>query len=349
MAYSVREADIRKDKDTLLNILRSNRERQEFPYEKRHDWLYFNNPYGLATAWIIWDDKNEYPAGFTAVYPRKMLLKGTEYTCWNCGDFSIEKKYRALGVAIQLRKEAKRHVDEGHIPFLYAHPNNQMVHIHLRVQHKEIAHMKRYVLPIRVSNYLKGHQFGKVAGLALDPLVAGMIKFKFHKRGEYENLPQEKMEFNEQYRVLTEEINAVYPVLGLRDENYLTWKFKDHPIYNYELFNYYEKGKLVGYILYYEKSQTLNMTEFVCIPDRRVQQHLLSTFINFCVRTKTNVCRISTVTQEYNPVIPVLKHNGFRFRDDATSSVIAYSADPQLKTVVEDGRKWFMNVGDRDG
>lgn len=349
MGYSVREADIRKDKEILLGILRSNRNRPEFHYEERHHWLYFNNPCGPATAWVIWDEKNEYPAGFTAVYPRKMLLNGKEYTCWNCGDFSIEKKYRTLGVAIQLRKEARRHVDEGRIPFLYAHPNNQMVHIHLKAQHKEIGHMKRYVLPLRVSNYLKERHFGKMAGLALDPLVAGMIKFRFRKSGEYENLSKAEMNFNGQYRALAEEINAAFPVVGLRDEIYLSWKYKNHPIYNYELFNYYEKGKLTGYILYYENSQTLNITEFVCIPDRRVQQNLLSTFINFCVRTKTNICNISTVTQEYNPVIPVMKHDGFKFRDDATSSVIAYSADPELKALVEDGRKWFMNVGDRDG
>jgi hypothetical protein len=77
VGYVVKEADIRRDKEILLNIIRANRTRQEFPYEKRYNWLYFENPYGPATAWIIWDETKEYPAGFTAVYPRKMLVKGS--------------------------------------------------------------------------------------------------------------------------------------------------------------------------------------------------------------------------------------------------------------------------------
>jgi hypothetical protein len=348
VGYVVKEADIRRDKEILLNIIRANRTRQEFPYEKRYNWLYFENPYGPATAWIIWDENKEYPAGFTAAYPRKMLVKGSECSCWNCGDFSIEKKYRALGVAVQLRKEAKRHVDEGKVPFLYAHPNNQMVHIHLRVQHKKIGHMKRFVLPLRVSNYLEGNKFGKMAGRVLDPVVSGLVKFKFRKPGDYENLPMEKMRFDESYRMLCEEINRSYPVTGLRDESYLSWKYKNHPVLSYHLFNYYEKEKLSGYIFYLENQNVLYITEFVCKPERRAQQNLLSTFMNFCIHHKTNIYSISTVTLEYNSYVTVLRNNGFKFRDDATSSVIAYSADPELKAAVEDGTKWFMNVGDRD-
>lgn len=349
MGYVVKEANIQKDKEILLNLLTANRTRKDFPYEKRHQWLYFDNPYGPATAWIIWDDKNAYPAGFTAVYPRKMLVKGCEYTCWNCGDFSIEKKYRTLGVAVQLRKEAKRRVDQGEIPFLYAHPNNQMVHIHLKVQHQKIGHMKRFVLPIRISNHLKNNPLGKITGLMVDPLIAGFVKFKFRKTGEYENLAGENMQFNPHYRELCQEINGVRPVMGLREEAYLDWKFRHHPVHPFKLFNYYETKKLTGYIFYYEARDILYLTEFVCQPERQVQQRLLSTFMNFCTHHTPHICSISTVTHEFNPALPVFKANGFKFRDDATSSVIAYSAHPELKPVVEDGSKWFMNVGDRDG
>ncbi|MFQ5584932.1 MAG: hypothetical protein ACE5GL_10895, partial [Calditrichia bacterium] len=289
-----------------------------------------------------------YPAGFTAVYPRKMLVKQKEYICWNCGDFSIEKQYRTLGVAVKLRKEAKRYVDERKIPFLYAHPNDRMLQVHLRARHKKIGHMKRFALPVRVSKYIGKNVIGKIAGQPLDLISTVVLKLKFKKTGEYENLPAKEMNFNGQYAQLCEEINTVYPVVGLRDEKFLNWKFKNHPIREYKLFNYYENGNLSGYIIYSEYEDTLNISEIVSKTDKSLQENLISTFIRYCIEEKNHIAVLSTVTLEFNPTVPVLERLGFKFRDDATSSVIAYSADPELKALVEDGRNWFMNVGDRD-
>lgn len=347
-SFVVKEASLSDEKDRMLKILTGNRERKGYDYSKRYDWLYVNNPYGPATAWVIWNENENVPAGFTAVFPRKMLVKGKEYLAWNCGDFSIEKRFRALGVAVKLRKEAKRHVDEGNVPFLYAHPNDKMVHIHMRARHKKIAHMKRFALPIRISRYLDGKPLGSVAGAVLDPVISTGLRFKFRKVGEFDHKIKPEMAFDDSYREVCEELAASVPVVGLRDKEYLTWKFKQHPNYSYELFNYYENGKLTGYVIFGNFNGTANIPEFVCRNDRQTQQNMLSTFLHFLIKHKKNVSGVSMIVQEFNTILPVLEENGFKYRDDATSSVIAYSAHPELKSIVEDGKNWFMNVGDRD-
>ncbi len=349
MGYVVKEADIHKEKDILLSLLVSNRERENYPYEKRHDWLYYQNPYGAATAWIIWDENNNVPAGFTAVYPRKMLVQGKEYVCWNCGDFSIEKKYRTLGIALKLRKEAKKNVDEGRIPFLYAHPNNRMRHIHLKAGHVQIAWVKRFALPLKVSNYLGERKAARViSSVVADPIVRGMLKFKFKKTGDYEVQNQETMQFGPEYREICEEVNTGIPVVGLRDETYLTWKFKNHPVVDYQLFNYYENGRLFGYIFFYDFKGTIHVTEFFCRGGASSRRNLLSSFINYLVNENPAAYSISTVIQEYNPFVPILEEAGFKFRDDATSAAIAYSAHPELKEIIHKGENWFLTSGDRD-
>lgn len=348
MSYIVKQADIHKDKAVLLNLLVSNRERKEFQYDLRYDWLYLKNPCGEATAWIIWDEKKQYPAGFTAVYPRKMLVKGRELICWNCGDFSIEPAYRTLGVAVKLRKEAKSSVDRREIPFLYAHPNDRMAQVHLRAGHTKIAQMKRYALPIRVSRYLAGHGLGKPFGAAADPVYSGLMRIRFRRTGDFENLTGSEMQFTDAHRHICEEIAKVRSVVGLRDPQYLTWKFKDHPITHYELFNYFEKGKLVGYVIYAEQEGTIFVGEMMVSGQDAVQSNLLSTFVNYCVRKRKQAHVISFVTQEFNPLVKTLEAQGFRFRDDSTSSVMSYCAIPEMKPIVEDGRNWFMNEGDRD-
>jgi len=118
MGYTIKIADLEKDRDIMISILERNRNRVDIDYIKRYDWIYLNNPYGRAKAWIIFDDKSNRPVGFTGVFPRPVYVEGEKYLAWNCGDFSIDKKYRTLGVALKLRRAAKLDVDNGEVPFL---------------------------------------------------------------------------------------------------------------------------------------------------------------------------------------------------------------------------------------
>ncbi|RMF54943.1 MAG: GNAT family N-acetyltransferase [Calditrichaeota bacterium] len=346
MAYLTRVADLRKEKQLLLELLTMNRERSGFPYEKRYEWLYLKNPFGEATAWIIYDDQKNIPVGTTAVFPRKMLVKGKELLAWNCGDFSINRRFRTLGIAMKLRKAAKQCVDEGKVPFLYAHPNDRMVHIHLKVGHKKIALMKRFALPIDVSKVLNKTPVQRTAARVLNPLLKGVLKFKYKKVGEYEFCPAGKANFDYHYREICERINREIPIVGLRDETYLTWKFGKHPVLSYEIFNYYQDNNLTGYVIFVIENDICYLTEIVCDKDSCFS--LLSTFLNAIIQHYPHVKSLSTIQQEYNPVVSTLLEVGFRYREDATSSAIAYSNHTSLVDLVHDGRNWFMNVGDRD-
>lgn len=348
MTYTVRDVDIHAQKDLLLKILKLNRKKDDYPFEKRYDWLYFDNPYGKAKAWIIWDDKNNYPAGFTAVYPRKMLVKGKEYLCWNCGDFSIEKKYRTLGIALKLRKEAKKYIDQKKVPFLYAHPNNKMVHIHLRSGHNRIAYMKRYAFPLRLSKQLKKIPFGEFAGSVIDPVFTTILKIKNRPSGNAENFAKSEMSFNTEYKNLCTEINKKYPVIGLRDQNYLTWKYKNHPIIEWNLFNFRIGDELKGYIIYFNENGVITLLEIVSLPEKDIQINMLKSFIHFIMTKDKSVQVLTTHQQEFNPIVASLVEIGFKYRDDATNSAIAYSADPELADTIHNGKDWFMNAGDRD-
>ncbi|RMF57187.1 MAG: hypothetical protein D6748_11700 [Calditrichaeota bacterium] len=346
MGYFVREADIHQEKDVLLNLLTANRDRKNYPYEKRYDWLYLNNPYGEAIAWIIEDDKNHTPVGFTAVYPRMMLVNNQEMLVWNCGDFSIDRRFRTLGIALKLRKAAKNCVEKGEVPFLYAHPNDRMVHIHLKAGHQKIALMKRYALLINIAKVLRDKPFGAGISKIINPVLKGGLRFKNRKLGEFEIQRAKDAIFDHRYREICEELSKKYAIIGLRDETYLKWKFSDHPVFNYSVFNYYQQNKLKGYIIYTIEGDTVYLIEIVATQE--FQKALLSTFIHTILTEYPEVYSVSTIQQEFNPVIPTLHEIGFRFRDDATSSVIAYTANPQLADFVFDGKQWFMNVGDRD-
>jgi hypothetical protein len=61
------------------------------------------------------------------------------------------------------------------------------------------------------------------------------------------------------------------------------------------------------------------------------------------------ISSISLRLHSMNPLLAQAQQLGFRYRDDATSTVIAYAAaSSPFASVLLDGRNWFMTVGDRD-
>ncbi len=354
MGYIVKEADLFNEREIMINILKNNRTYDHFSYEKRFDWIYINNPFGKAKAWIIWDDKKNIPVGFTGVFPRQIYIDGKEYTCWNCGDFSIEKNYRVLGIALQLRKAAKECVDNGIIPFLYAHPNERMEVVHLKAGHKKIAKMLRFALPIRanrkIKNVVKNNFLTWLLSKPFNFILS--LKYRFSTflglSGQLLDKIVITQEHEEIFRKMTEQFN----IIGDRSKKYLDWKFGANPNAQYRQFDLFYKSGLIGTVFFILKNDTVFIIDILIDDFDRFAGQLFRMFINE-VRKSFNrtVVSFSFILQEYNPFIPVLKKLGFRFRDDATSAVISYSnaeQEPSITDKILNGQNWFMTVGDRD-
>lgn len=152
MGIVIREANLVQDKDILIQTRNQNRSRSTD--ERRYQWRYLANPHGTARAWLAVDDQRGAVVGSAAVHPRLMYVCGEKVTCWNCGDFSIHKRYRGLGVAVKLRSATTQCVNQGEVPFLYSHPNSGMRVVHLKAGHKAIGQMVRYARVLRLDRYL---------------------------------------------------------------------------------------------------------------------------------------------------------------------------------------------------
>ncbi len=354
MGYEVKEADLDAEQEIMVGILSNNRSVANFDYNQRYNWIYKNNPFGRARAWIIWDDKKNIPVGFTGVFPRPVYVNGKKLMVWNCGDFSIEKKYRVLGIALKLRKAAKEAVNEGVVPFLYAHPNERMEVIHLRSGHKKIAQMKRFALPIRANRVVKRYvKSDGLARLLSKPVnLALSMKYRFSTflglSGELHN----RIHVDERHQQVFERMIHAFPIVGDRSLEYINWKFANNPNRTYRQFDMYYKHNLVGTIFFTRQNDVVHIIDLLIDDFDRFAGQLFRLFIN-TVRPAfgRKVVSFSFILQEFNPFIPVLSRLGFKYRDDATSAVIAYTNEeknPELAGEIYDGKKWFMTVGDRD-
>ncbi len=352
MGYSVKVADLEKDKETIVSILERNRSRTDTDYAKRFDWIYLNNPFGRAKAWIIYNDDTGQAVGFTGVFPRPVFVNGKEYLAWNCGDFSIDKKYRALGVALKLRRAAKNDVDAGQMPFLYAHPNKRMEVVHLRVGHKKISEMRRFALPLKFNRYFKD----KLPLELLAKIVALPINYGFRLKYALKNAKNTKgqilanVECRAEHEALFEAMKKQFNVIGIRNCSFLQWKFADHPNFKYQQFDCYRGNQLIGTLFFTIKNQVVYLIDVLVNDYQEDIIPLFARFINEVYKNKLAQA-LSFILQINNPIIPLLRDLGFKERNDATSSVIAYANEEknkQLAKIVLNGANWFMTVGDRD-
>jgi hypothetical protein len=347
MAIVIREADLIEDQTLLVRTLNQNRAR--ITDGRRYRWLYLDNPFGKAKAWIAIDDRHDAIAGFTAVFPRLMNVDGKEMLCWNCGDFSINQRYRTLGVAVKLRSAATKFVNEGQVPFLYAHPNDRMKIVHLRAGHKVIGQMIRFAMPLRIDRCLPplpGMSWVS-SGLAwASNTLRSIRKLSRCSKQSFRAEIFEGFAAGAPFNSLLEEVRGRLPIFGFRNYEYLRWRFGMNPMVRLHTLLLYRMGQLVGYAFYSFKDEVMYINDIFGLPEQDVFDALITYLTTTGWDHKARA--VSVTLLESNPLIQSLVRIGYLRRPE-TSSVIVHVA-PRLPRapMLQDKTNWFMTVGDRD-
>ena len=347
MGIVIREADLLRDKEVLIQTMNQNRTRSTD--ERRYHWRYLENPHGKAKAWIAVDDHKGAIAGFTVVHPRLMQVCGEQMLCWNCGDFSIDKHYRSLGVAIKLRSAATQCVDHGEVPFLYAHPNDRMKVVHLKVGHKVLGQMVRYTRVLRFDRYLP-------EPVARSRFVEGVRWIYHHGLVVWKNAPRYSRPYHRKifhifpavatFDELQDRVRGALKVYGVRSGEYLRWRFGTNPLLQASALLLYRNGEHVGYAFYSKSGQVMKVHDLFCLPEEEVSYALIAYLTEVGLEQKMQA--ISVVLLESNPLIQALKKYGYVLRPETSSVIVHTSLETPWGPALRDKASWFMTVGDRD-
>jgi hypothetical protein len=347
MAIIVREADLVQDQDLLISTLNQNRLRSTD--ERRYRWLYLDNPFGQARAWIAVDGQNGAVAGFTSVFPRLMEVCGTQTICWNCGDFSINQRYRSLGVAIQLRLAATRLVNKGDVAFLYAHPNDRMKVVHLRAGHKVIGQMVRYAKLLRIDRYLPKLPGRSWIASALASTFSALHSLGTHSRRLKRSFTAEAFDgfaTDAPFNSLLAQAQGRWRIFGLRTNEYLKWRFGSNPLFRVHTLLLYRAAELVGYAFYSLKDDTMHVNDMFCLPEQETADALITGLTN--TGWNRGAQALSVTLLESNPLVQSLVRNGYRRRAESSSVIVHAAPELPWGPVLQDKTNWFMTVGDRD-
>jgi hypothetical protein len=303
----------------------------------RFEWLYRRNPDGPATAWFVVDERSQDLAGCTAVFPRRIQVRGQMRAtiAWNCGDFCILPRYRAGAAAIKLRRAARDGVDAGVSPFLYAHPNDRMLQIHLRVGHQTLGRMIRLARPTRVNG----------AGILHTIATSGLRLARPERlllRDEYEIestvLPAE----------LDELFERVRPSLGtalVRDVKYLRWRFLECPLSEYRFVIARRGPRLTGYLAFCFTQGHLTIKDWLGIDHRAVRTLFGAAVEQACM---ADVSSASVTLLETHRDVQLIRALGFSTRPETSTSITYAPETLPWRAAVTSPQAWYMTVGDRD-
>ena len=336
MPLIVRTVDLQTEMPLLVDVF--NRGFNVTIPQRRFEWLYRDNPDGASTAWFVMDDRSGEVAGCTAVFPRRIQVRGQDkpMVAWNCGDFCILPRYRAGAAAIKLRQAARDSVDAGVTPFLYAHPNDRMLQIHLRVGHQPLGRMVRLARPTGVQRK------GVLGRLATSGLKVARPDRLWPGRDEYEiesaSLPAELDE-------LFERLRRGLGTAVVRDRQYLEWRFVQCPTSEYRCVLTRRGGMLTGYLAFGMTNGQLNVKDWLGIDARAVRSLFGAAIDQACAADASSA---SVTLLETHRDHGLIRRLGFARRPETSTTITYVPEGSTWRADVTSPDAWYMTVGDRD-
>lgn len=348
MSYSIFKADLLKDKQSIINFWKSN-----FPTwaEEKYDWFYQSNPNGPAVCWLIKDSTQNKVVGCTVIFPRKYLNKNKFLRAGITGDFGVDKNHRILGPAIKLQKSVIASCDEDDFYFLYGYPNRNSEPVQKRAGFQAVGSSIRLVKPLLLQRYVSGHVKSAFLSKIFSKVIDNALKFISretyllnNKKYQFSQLPV----IDERFDALWRETSTDYTLIGERTSEFLNWRFINCPHRKYRIVALEEKNskKILGYIIYYQKGNTINIADIFTVKSKKVLENLLSNFITFLRKEKVETIEISYFGNKQ--IIKVLK--SFRFSErDYTRKIVLY-INPKLSSVpgILDENNWYFTEADND-
>jgi len=344
MTYQVREESLENVCHELTQLLQVTR---NVPINAtRIEWLYRDNPDGPAVIWVVRAPTQEL-IGFTVGLPRRMVVMGKQHTCWNCADFSVQARYRTLGIAAELRRAATRDVNAGRVAFLYAHPNDRMKIVHERAGHVPVGRMVRFARILHSARHIRNRlslpKVSAAIAAAVDRFVN--IRGSSHRYSSQVAIT-DKPDFDARFDQLFWSAHSSHQVIGVRDAAYLNWRYRDNPVYATSLCTAERKGTLLGYALFMRQDDVMHVKDIFMAEDETIGADLMAALVAHGLDQK--LASISFATLHGNPLIPLLQKFGFLYRPPDTSMFVHVASGDPLRTVLEKPELWYLTVGDRD-
>jgi hypothetical protein len=341
-ADCIRIADPEADRALLTDLL--SRNLSPDAGGRRFEWLYRENPHGLARVWVATEDGTGRALGVAAAFPRKFLTGDSFRTAFVLGDFCIDPQHRSLGLALQLQRACLKQINSAPRSLFYDFPSDRMMAIYRRMQIPDSDRMIRWAKPLRTDR--------KFAARVKSPSLAGSLAAPFNQllkwkdsatfpNGPWTITHQEGL-CSDEFTELARSIGSSYGFCVERSAEYLNWRYLQHPLLRHELLTARRGKDLQGYVIFSHNQDDGKIVDLFGFSDTSMWTALVGNVV--ALFRDQGLATASFPALGANPWTGLFAKWGFRPREAAPVVVHAAPTGTEADPV----NTWFLTDGDRE-
>ncbi len=344
MKISIRIADLNIDREAIVNFSK------EFLTSEasliRFNWLYLENPFGVAKTWIAYDDLTREMVGISAAFPRLVSISGNGHICWVLGDFCIHPSCRSLGPALLLQKACLNDLETEERSFVYDFPSSRMMAIYKRIGISSCDTHVRFVKPLRIDHKIKQTVRWKSAATGLAKIGNLALQFgEWSFRGSQDDVTRHEGVCGDEFSILFERARSFYPICLVRTSDYLNWRYISNPLENYDVWTYRREGVLKGYVVALQKDEGVQIVDFLSERSDEILKRLFLVISRYY--RQEGVQSLDCCFPASHPFIKILKELHFIEREG--NPVVVCGKQEWIAQINKtQDYLWWLTSGDRD-
>jgi len=349
--YDIRRTDPSDAKPEVLRLW--SRNFQGLP-EARYGWIYESNPSGRAICWLAIEADNGTVVGSTALFPRRLVIRGEPRIAGVAGDFAVDSRHRGFGPALALQHAAVSACAAAGFSFLYGVSTSKSAPVQQRAGYRMIGNCYRLTRVLRTASYLRKMGAAGATGLLArigDAILSGGAKERWCRTPP--GLALEVLStFDTRFDQLWQRSSAGRPLSADRSSEHLNWRFARCPVRTYTTYALVRENDrdVLGYLVTHRAAETIHISDFFVGNSDGNYEKMADVLLTQFLRLQRQKGASSVSASYFGSGAFVKKLQGFGFSlRDRESVVLAYvppgSSDASW---ICDPENWCLFEADAD-
>ncbi len=223
--------------------------------ERRHAWLYRDNPHGQAITWIAVDDASGDAAGCASFFPRRMVLGERTVRGALGGDCWVRPRFRRRGLGTALHRAARRDMRALGIEVMFGTPLPANRTPLREAGLRDVTQVARYVRP------LGARAFG-VRAPGVDRLASALLVPSSRARLDPVTGPDARVD------AVWRTVRGDIGLATARDAALVAWRFAASPSGRQRAFVILDGGAPIALCALERIERRLRIIEILAAPDK---------------------------------------------------------------------------------
>jgi GNAT superfamily N-acetyltransferase len=311
-------------------------------------WEFMEGPDGKAFIYVV--EEGGRVIGHFADIPRRFLVDGEVVLGTLSLDLMVHPDYWRKGIFAAMGRYGAQRVKRENRLFMTAFPIRIETILGLKkIGWKEVVELPVLVYPIRFRGIL--NRYFHFPPLSL--LAGGVARFFYllffgwKKKRKRVEIEIEKVDgLDGQFDDFWQKALSLFPIMGIRNRDYLTWRYLQHPTRNYAIYRARKSGEMRGYMVL-RNVDLLNFKSAIIVDLLAMDEGTLLTLVERGIQhsRQEGVDLLGFMVPRGHFYYKILRGNGFL---PSLKTFIFMIYPHSERGIFLSQGKWYMNWGDTD-